>query len=52
MVGSGLSKNVGQWRKNLKLHWIKHPKTVPKRQNLKSHIWSFTFDFRFSSIVF
>ena len=48
----GVSTNDGHhdWpmTKKLKLHWLKRPKTVPKKQNLdqkiidsKSHIWSF-----------
>ena len=46
----------GQRRKILKLHWLKHPKTVPKKRNLdqkvndsKRHIWSLSLNFRFSS---
>ena len=46
---------VGRWQKISKLHWLKHPKTVPKnkiwtrKQNdWKSHIWSLSTDFRFS----
>ena len=29
--GWGLSKNVGQQQKFLKLHWLKRPKTVTKK---------------------
>ena len=35
MVG-GLGKNVGQQRKTLKLHWLKCPKTVPKKFELEN----------------
>ena len=41
--------------KILKLHWLKCSNTAPKRQNLnqkindsKSHIWIFSFNFRYS----
>ena len=50
---------VGAWaerRKISKLHWLKRPKIVTKKRNLdqkihdsKSHIWSLSFNFRFSS---
>ena len=56
MVGGwGLSKNVGQQQKFLKLHWLKRPKTVPKKpRNLDqkgndSESWSLSFNSRFSS---
>ena len=48
---------VGRRRKILKiLHWLKCPKTVPKKTNLdqkindyKPHIWSLSINFGFSS---
>ena len=46
----------GRRQKTLKLHRLKRPKTVPKKQNLdqnindsKTPIWSLFFNFRFSS---
>ena len=49
-------KLVGQRQKISKLHWLEHPKTVTKKQNLdlkisysKPHIWGLSFNFRFSS---
>ena len=45
---------VGRRQKVLKLHWLKRPKAVPKKQNLdhktnnsKPHIWSLSIKFRF-----
>ena len=38
VVRGGLSKNVDHHgmptTKNFKKHWLKHPKTVPKKRNL------------------
>ena len=53
----GLSRNIGRRRKNLKLNNLKRTKIVKKNQwNLdqkiidsKAHIWSLSFNFRFSS---
>ena len=28
---------------------IKHPKTIPRKNDSKHHIWSLSFNFRFSS---
>ena len=47
---------VGQRRKKVKLHWLKRPQKVQKKQNFdqkisssKPHIWSLSFTSRFSS---
>ena len=50
-----LETMYGRGRKLLKLHGLKHPKTVPKTKFDQKitysipHIWSFSFNFRFSS---
>ena len=55
-MGGELSKNVNYngWptAKNLKLHWLKSPKTVPKKRNFdqkindsKLHVWSLSSKF-------
>ena len=42
-----LATMVGRWRNISKSHWVKRPKTIPKKRNLdqeinysKPHIWS------------
>ena len=54
IVGCG-GGNGGGGVKILKLHWLNHPKTVPRKQNhdqkinySEPHIWSLSINFSFS----